>query len=361
MNGERIRQAREILGLTQTELSLRAGIAQSAIAQIEAGIYVPSDAAVQAIAMQTGFDVAFLKQAKPPAEFPIGSILYRTQAKVNPKDKARAHRIAQFMFDMVLTMRTKLKDIPVLIPRTSEPPKIAAEIARASLGLSPESPVANLINALERAGVLVLQLPFAVEGLDGFSSWVGINHDTPVICLLAGKTGYRTRFTVAEEFGHLVQHMPLRCTVSQADDEARRFAGELLLPEEVVSKEIAHPVTLASLGPSRTRHRVSFQFLIRRISDLGIITQNQYRYLMMQISARGWRKEEPGDPNVVQEKPLVFSKMAEFVYGNPLDLARIKQDVGGVPATLIRSILGSMPSGPEPNPRGVLAFKRRAS
>src|SRR5690349_18776214 len=112
MNGDRIRQAREILGLTQSELAQRAGIAQSAIAQIEAGIYRPSDSAVQSIAMQTGFDVSFLKQEKAPAEFPIGTILYRTQAKVNAKDKAKAHRVAQLMFEMVLMMRAKLKDIP---------------------------------------------------------------------------------------------------------------------------------------------------------------------------------------------------------------------------------------------------------
>jgi Zn-dependent peptidase ImmA (M78 family)/transcriptional regulator with XRE-family HTH domain len=360
MIGERIRQAREILGLTQVELAQGAGIAQSAIAQIEAGVYVPSDSALQAIAIQTGFDLAFLKQEKPPADFPVGSILYRTQAKVNAKDKARSHRIAQFMFEMVLVMRTKLKDIPVMIPRAAEPPEMAAQIARASIGLSPESPVPNLINALERAGVLVLQLPLAVEGLDGFSSWVGVNHDIPVICLLSGKTGYRARFTVAEEFGHLVQHTPLRCSVTQADDEARRFAGELLLPEDVMRREIAQPVTLASLGPTKTRYRVSFAFLIRRLSDLGIITPNQYRYLMMQISSRGWRKEEPRDPEVVQERPLVFLKMVGYVYGNPPDIPRIKQDIGGAPATLLRLILGHM-SDPEPSPSGVIVFKKRAS
>ena len=179
MNGEQIRQARELLGFTQTELAQRAGMRQSAIAQIEAGIYRPSDGAAEAIAIQTGFDLSFFRQETPPADFPIGTILYRTQARVSARDKAMAHRMAQLMFDLVLMMRTKLKPIPVLIPRNNEPPEIAAHLTRASMGLSPDSPVSNLINALERAGVLVMQLPFPVEGLDGFSSWVGMNHDTP--------------------------------------------------------------------------------------------------------------------------------------------------------------------------------------
>ena len=361
MFGDRIRQARELSALTQAELAANSGIAQSAITQIESDVYVPSDSVLQAIALQTGFDIGFLKQDKPPAEFPIGTFLYRTQAKVKPKEKARAHRMAQLMFEIVLAMRAQLKDIPVLIPKTSEPPEVAARLARDSLGFSPESSIPHLLNAIERAGVLVLRIPLSIKGLDGFSSWVGLNHDIPVICLLSGKLGYRSRFTVAEELGHLIKHHPLRCTVSEADTEARRFAGELLLPEEVMRYDVSHPVTLTSLWPIRNRHKVSLQFLMRRILDLKIITDNQYRYLMMQVSSRGWRTEEPGDADILQEQPKMFSKMVAAVYGNPPNMQRIKKDTGGVPLPLLRSLLEDMrDNGPEPTKK-VLSFRERAS
>ncbi len=360
MHGERIRQARELAALTQIDLARRSGIAQSAIAQIEAGVYVPSDSVLEALALQTGFDVGFLKQGKPPAEFPIGSCLYRAQAKVASKDKARAHRIAQLMFEVVLAMRHKLRDVPVLIPRTSEPPEVAAQIARASLGFSPESPIPNLMAAIERAGVLVLRIPVVVEGFDGFSSWVGLNHDIPVICLLSGGTGYRQRFTLGEELCHLIKHNPLRCTVSEADEEARRFVGELLLPEDVVRAEITEPITLSSLSPHRQRHRVSLQFLIRRLFNLEMITANQYKYLNMQISTRGWKKEEPGDAAIVQEQPKMLARMIDVVYGKPPDFQRIKRDTGGAPIPLLRFLLGTPSEDPEPN-RKVLVFQRRAS
>ncbi len=361
MHGERIRQARELAALTQTDLARRSGVAQSAIAQIESGVYVPSDSVLQAIALQTGFDIGFLKQTKPPAEFPIGSCLYRAQAKVTPKDKARAHRIAQLMFEVVLAMRSKLKDVPVLIPRTSEPAEIAAQIARTSLGFSPESPIPNLLGAAERAGVLVLKIPITVEGLDGFSSWVGLNHDIPVICLVAGAKGYRQRFTVGEELCHLIKHNPLRCTVAEADEEARRFVGELLLPEDVLRDEISEPITLSSLWPHRQRHMVSVQFLIRRVFNLEMISSNQYKYLNMQISTRGWKKEEPGDAQVLQEQPKMLAKMIEVVYGTPPDFQRMKKDTGGVPIPMLRALLGcNLPSDPEPE-RKILPFQRRAS
>ena len=361
MHGERIRQARELSGLTQTELFQRSGVGQSAIAQIESNTYVPSDPVLEAIALQTGFDIGFLKQEKPPAEFPIGSFLYRSQAKVSPKERAKTHRMAQLMFEIVLAVRPKLKEIPVLIPRTSEPPEVAAQIARTSLGFSPESQIPNLLGAIERAGVLVLKLPIDIEGLDGFSSWVGINNDIPVICLLSGKKGYRQRFTLGEELCHLIKHSPLRCTVAEADDEAHRFVGELLLPEEVIRDEISQPITVSSLWPQRARHGVSLQFLIRRVLDLGLITANQYKYLMMQISSRGWRKEEPGDADIPQEQPRMFPKMVELVYGNPPDWQQLKRDTGGVPTPLLKTLLGNSSlddAGPD---RKVLSFQKRAS
>jgi len=361
MHGDRIRQARELSALTQVELENRSGIKQPAIAQIEAGVYVPSDSVLEAIALRTGFDIGFLKQEKPPAEFPIGSFLYRTQARVTAKEKAQAHRTAQLMFEIALVMRARLQDIPVLIPRTSEPPEEAARIARASLGFSPESPIKNLMDSVERAGVLVLKIPLEISGLDGFSSWVGLNHDIPVICLLSGKKGYRTRFTLSEELCHLIKHNPLRCTVREADDEARRFVGELLLPAEVMRDEISNPITISSLWPHRNRHQVSLQFLIRRVFDLEMITANQYKYLMMQVASRGWRKEEPGDADIVQEQPKMFPKMVNFIYGNPPDLRRLKEDTGGVPIPLLRTLLDDAPTdGPEPN-RKVISFRKRAS
>jgi len=44
MFGDRVRQAREFCGMTQSELAEKSGLRQSAIAQIEAGAFTPSDA-----------------------------------------------------------------------------------------------------------------------------------------------------------------------------------------------------------------------------------------------------------------------------------------------------------------------------
>jgi Zn-dependent peptidase ImmA (M78 family) len=155
----------------------------------------------------------------------------------------------------------------------------------------------------------------------------------------------------------------LRCTVKEADEEARRFVGELLLPEEVIRAEVIPPITLSGLVSHRAKYKVSLQFLIRRTLDLDIVSQNQYRYLMMQVSSRGWRTKEPGDDAVTQEQPRMFAKMVEVIYGNPPNFLQMKRDMCGAPVSLLRSLLGNSmpptdPAGPQ---RKVLSFYKKAS
>jgi Zn-dependent peptidase ImmA (M78 family) len=82
----------------------------------------------------------------------------------------------------------------------------------------------------ERNGVLILLVPREISTLDGFATWVGSPYPRPVIALLGGKVGYRINFTLGEEIGHLVLHSPLTVPVVEADNQARAFAQELLLP-----------------------------------------------------------------------------------------------------------------------------------
>ena len=342
MVGERVRQIRELMGWTQSELASILGVVQSAVAQIESGAYLPTDAALERLAFKTSFDLSFFKQSSPPAQFPLGTFLYRAQAKVSAKDKARAHRHAQLIFEFILRMRKNLKPIPVLLPRTSEGPEIASRAVRGAMGLSPDGPIPNLTASIERLGVIVIELPRTLEGLDGFSSWVGLNAELPVMCLVGEKAGYRQRFTLGEELGHLVMHFPFAGTIKEADEEARRFAGELLLPEHGFRADLFSPFTVASLAPLKKKWKVSYQLMIRRAFDLEIISANQYRYLQTQISSKGWRKEEPGDSMTIRETPKAIKTMIEVLYGNPVRTNDLRKDAIGLPLTLINALSGDV-------------------
>lgn len=342
MNGERLRQVREISGLTQQELAERTGLVQSAIAQIEAGQFEPTAAVAEALAFQSGFDLAYLRRSAPPVEFPEGTLLYRSKAKVSPRDKTKARRLAQLVFEIAVDLKTRFRPIPVTIPRLNTTAIEAARITRSHLGLSPDTPLKNITSVLERAGVLVFRVPMDVDGLDGFSAWVGRDRDVPTICLVGNSIAYRGRYTISEELGHLVLHTPLRVSAEQAEDEVKEFVGEFVLPEEAMRREMSQPVTLSSLAALRHRWGASIQFLAARSRQLDITSANQYRYLMQQVSKNGWRssRREPGDDQIVPEQPQLFMKLIESAYGNPPDMARIRREFG-VPLALIKSLLAS--------------------
>ena len=138
----------------------------------------------QALAIHTGFDLGYLRRIEAPVEFPEGTLLYRSRAKVSPRDKTKARRLAQLLFELVCELRGGFRAIPVTLPQSRETPIEAAKLARSQLGLSPDTPIKNIMSVLGRAGVLVLKVPLDVEGLDGFSACVGRDHDVPTICLI---------------------------------------------------------------------------------------------------------------------------------------------------------------------------------
>src|SRR5690242_15131605 len=94
INGERLRQARELHGFTQTELAERVQVEQSLIAQIEGGKKQPSERILEAIALATGFPPSFFKQMNG-LDFPAGSLLFRAHAFVGKLQRAQAHRYAE--------------------------------------------------------------------------------------------------------------------------------------------------------------------------------------------------------------------------------------------------------------------------
>jgi Zn-dependent peptidase ImmA (M78 family)/DNA-binding XRE family transcriptional regulator len=363
MNGERLRQARELCGLTQQELADLAKIAQSAVAQIEAGRFAPTSALENTLAVHTGFDLEFLNDPDSPIEFPVGTLLYRGKSKVSPKDKARAHRLAQMLFEIAISLKSKFRPIPVTLPRLGdETPVEAARVARSHFGLSPDTPLKNITGLLERAGVLILRVPLEVDGLDGFSAWVGKDRDIPMICLIGSGIGYRDRYTISEEAGHLIMHTPLNIPVEQAEDDVKLFVGEFVLPEDAMRREMTAPVTLASLSSLRPRWGASIQFLAARSRQLEITTPNQFKYLMQQMSMRGWRtnKREPGDESIPQEKPQFLAKIIESMYGVRPDLKRMRREIG-IPMGLLKSLLGAHGIIDNPSSSSVLEMMPRRS
>src|SRR5579872_219222 len=205
INGDRIKQAREMRGMTQTELAERIQISRNALTHYEVGRYEPSEAVLDAIALQTGFPPAFFHQ-ESSIDFPFGSLLFRARASITNKEKLKVHRYGQILFEMMYTLTQKFKDIPLRLPRQRIDPQTAAIMARSELGLSPDRPIENVIHAAERGGIRVLAMPEHIAGIDAYSVWAGFDEKRPAIIISVQVPGDRLRFSAAHELGHLVMH-----------------------------------------------------------------------------------------------------------------------------------------------------------
>lgn len=339
MNGERLRHAREINRLTQSELAKCIGSRQGTIAMIEKGAREPSEEMLGKIATATGFSVEFFMEDFG-FEFPLGSLLYRKYSALSSPDKARCHRIAQECFSLASRMAPRLKAFPVRLPSVSDnDPESAAQLVRSALGSEARSPIPHVIRKLERCGVWIFAIPEEIEKLDAFSTWVG---DRPVIVLCDGRPGDRQRWNVSHELGHLMMHQFFRGTSHDLEGEADLFAAELLTPREAILDEITRPVTLSALAELKPRWGVSMRSLMRRARELGVITDRQYKYLNVQAAKNWGNKSEP--VSLPTEKPRALRKMAEILYGNPIKLGRLASD-SHLPAFWLKRIIESHDDG----------------
>lgn len=326
ISGRRVRQARELRRLTQAELAEAVQVAQSMIAQLEREQRQPSRELLEAIAFQTGFPPAFFQ--KPAVDdFPIGSLLFRARTTLKAGERKSVYRYVQIVSEIVRTMAQHVNELPLRIaPLSGVDPHDAAQIARSQLGLSPDQPVSNLVHALEKAGAYIVILPDAVEQLDGFSTWVGDQAARPIIAINPHMPVDRRRFSLAHELGELVIGRISAPSPSAREQLINQFASEFLLPEESVRDELLSPVTLTTLLPLKRRWGVSLQALVRRARDLDTITERQYLYLNKQISKRGWGRHEPGSDELPDEVPRAVRKIAEVVYGDPVNVRQMARD-----------------------------------
>lgn len=321
-SGKRVRQARELRRLTQSELARLLGKSQAAITHVERGFKEPSADLIAAIAQHTHLPVAFFA-TDPPVSFPVKVLLFRARAAMTRRDALAAARYAEIIFEMGMNLAPYVTGIPLRLERSTKSPVEAAREARRWLGLSAEEPIQHLVNAMERAGIVVVPIPIEQDDIDAFSTWI---NDCPVVALCMGRdSGDRKRWSAAHELGHLVLHFN-RTIRSDEHKQADVFAGELLLPEKSMRREIRSPVTLTSLAALKPRWGVSIQGLIYRSHELGIITDRQYRYLFEQVSIRGWRTQEPENLNIAVEKPRALRKIVELSpFAN--DLVRLSAEL----------------------------------
>ncbi|GAA0853579.1 helix-turn-helix domain-containing protein [Streptosporangium amethystogenes subsp. fukuiense] len=374
--GARVRQARELRGLTQTGTAQGAGLTQGRIAQIELTSSVDiGDEHLERLAQTLKVPVAFL-QRPPVDDLAEGSMQFRARKSLPAGVLRRVRREAEITREIARHMLSQIQAPSLRVPdlRGMDDIEETAQLTRSALGLPPHGPVPRVLHALERAGVIVIALETWVDGkLDAFSTWDGAELDLPLVSIGEGSSWDRIRFTSSHELGHLVMHRAPGGDLNALEKEADQFAGEFLFPREDAKEEFSKTVTLSRLAPLKLKWGMSIASLIFRAFEVGAIDQKQKTSLQVQLGARGWRKQEPGADAREPERPRALRKMMELLYGDPVDTRRLGEDfplyvtelnrmVGRYADTPSRQIQkpASAPSADASPPGVLMQFRARA-
>lgn len=342
VNGTRVKQARELRGFTQAGLAEAVYVDQTMIAHIERGTKQPAADLLETLAELLDFPTAFFRQ-QDSVEMSKGSLLFRSKAVVGKRVIAQAYEYSRLGLELALRLANYASLVPIKVPAFSDPIEAAREL-RNILNLPP-GPVQNVLRSIERLGVLILPLP-DIRDCDAFATWAGSDKQLPVIGLSGERPVDRVRLSAAHELAHLALHRSLHVASKENEEDAYTFAAEFLMPSTDIYPDLAQEkISLFRLASLKGKWRVSMQALLRRSRELQILNDRQYRYLMMQISQRGWRTTEPSYSSTI-ERPRAIRKLSEIAFGDKTTWNRLASEFNLSPS-LVTAILEACETSPK--------------
>lgn len=318
-DGSRLTLARQLAGLRKSQLAGLVGKSPTAVAGWENGTKRPTPANVAQLALSLEVDAEFFTFRSASVAETVAPPHFRSLRATTQlaRDQAFAYgRLALAVTDslerLVELPEVALPSIPVEIDAERGFPGIAARAVRAAWGV-PEGPIRHVVRLVENHGVLVVFSPPQAASVDAYS-FLGI--ERPLIVLNPIKNDYyRQRFDVAHELGHLVMHADTEPGSRVAESQAHEFAAELLAPADELREllpRVMNRRAWTSLAQLKEDWGMSIQALLYRARELGCLSEVSYRNAMGTITARGWRRNEPGVITRI-EQPSLLAKATEIL------------------------------------------------
>lgn len=302
--------AREARGMSQSDLARATGVSQPLLSRIEAGIIQVTEETLVKLSEILDYPATFFTMQQPSHGHDTLAFHHRKKSSLAIKDLRRIHARLNILALRIqaLSRSVRINWSGKLVSHNPEDyeggPVEIARLIRQEWNLS-SGPIANLCAAVEHHGVVVMKIPFGTDGLDGISR-VAPGH-LPLIVLNASMPADRMRWSLAHELGHVIMH---NYRSDDVEHEANRFAAEFLMPEFDITDSFAMGTTLQAFFSLKPTWRVSISSLAMRAKDLRLISEREHRNIMIQMSKRGWRKNEPVP--IPPEKPSLIHTMLEF-------------------------------------------------
>ena len=317
--GERLRSARMYRGLTLTELAKRTEISKQSISLYENDNNTPDYMKVRLLASELNFPYDYFFQ-KDSYAAKTETTYFRSLASATKKDRTAQSIKLEYVAKMYEILLEFISFPEMNLPSVDfvgcddvfecenedaiqEIEDIAVQVRKYwDIGTGP---IKDLQYLLEKNGIIVTGFDTNEDKIDAFSqrTIVGGNDIYFIAVALGNRPEGRIRFDMAHELGHILLHPWSEDLEAITKDEfkarerqANMFASAFLLPRDSFGKDIAsYPTDLKYYQFLKNKWKVSIQAMIYRTHQLGIKSDNQYQYLMRQVSKNGWRIKEPGD------------------------------------------------------------------
>jgi len=325
---ERLFRARKAAGLSMSALGLEVGVSANAIKKYEHGLNMPTSSNLLKLAKALGVRTEYFFR---PVKLELEGVEYRKRSNT---PKALLHKINGDVIEQAERW-TELLDLypdsvkpvekftlPETLPDQIESENCIELIANQvrkiwDLGLNP---IPDMIDTLESKGIMIICTE--VESKAKFDGLAGTVNGVPIIVISSHQPGDRQRFTLAHELGHLLLHGRLGEGMDE-EKACNRFAGAFLLPNESVVQHLGQNRQHLELQEAyilKHEFGLSMMGVIFRAFQCNIITENQKLSLNKRFSAKGWRKQEPGNPYPQEStylfKQLIYRALAENYIGD---------------------------------------------
>jgi len=322
-NRKKLILARKRRKLTSRALAEAIGVSPVTITRLEKGLNIPEESTISAISKALEFPLGFFFSADSD-ELQAESVSFRSLSSMSAKerDAALSAGAIAYIFNDWVTSRFNLPqpDIPDI--RGDASPEGAAQALREKWNLGVQ-PIPHMIKLLEAKGVRVFSLSEDTKNVDAFSCW---RDDQPFVFLNTFKSTERSRFDAAHELGHLILHKHGTPTDSrQAENEADQFASCFLMPTEDIVSRVRLISCIDQILAAKKRWGVSAAALTYRLNKLKIITEWQNRNFNIEISRRGYRRNEPD--GLARELSVVWPKVLTALWKDRISRYHIAREL----------------------------------
>lgn len=275
----RFKNARKICGFTMPQLAEKLGVSKQMISKYEKGLSIPDSPNLIKLANILNEKIDYFFR---PAIFQLENVNFRkksnySESKINSL-KARIlkqmenYLIVEDILAIPFDFKNPIQDFKI---NSIEEVEKAAELIRREWNLGNDS-IHNIISLLENNEIKVIEIDEPNQKLfDGLSSFV--ENKYPLIVYNKNFSIERKRFTLLHELGHLLLNIESHLE-PEIEKLCNRFAGAMLLPKEIIIKEIdthRENLSINELKNFQKQFGISISAIVYRLADLDVISENK--------------------------------------------------------------------------------------